>query len=568
MLTLEGGEIIAKTPFSAKDDIKLVKGGRWRPGPKVWAFPASPLIARKLTDVVGRFGVAPEVEDLASTFVTVPDIIERIGDGERVDVSDLLTFPPRSNQVVGALMLREMAGSLLGWGMGSGKTYAMISAICDLIDRARADGVTGCLGKVFIAAPSTVVRGVWPGEFRKHMKDWSRHVELSAMPKGTSTAKRVSDARRKIKSAERTGKLAVVIVSIDSCIYSTVSDFVKEHEWDIGCIDEIHRCATPGAKITRWLDTVLAPRSRKRVGLTGTLFRNHEIDAFCPVRFVEPGLLGRSAAKFRDDFASMNPFGGVTGVKASRRQELLDLIGLVTHTVKTRDVVDLPPINPMNHVVELGKEGREQYDKMARDSVLELSRGVLSADNRMTVALRLHQIASGFLRYESTDGQEIGVEVDTSKRKALTYILEQLPDDEPVVVFTVYRSDVETVRGAAMDADRQCFELSGSVDELEMWQQAEGGQVIAANIRSAGVGIDLTRAAYAVFYSCGYSRADYDQAVSRIDRPGQTRSMTVVHIVAQDTVDEAVIKALGKKGDTIEAAIAYLQSQYGKEGET
>tara|TARA_Y100000310_G_scaffold331890_2_gene406370 strand:+ start:13250 stop:14950 length:1701 start_codon:yes stop_codon:yes gene_type:complete len=559
-LSIEGTKIAAVTPYAAKEKLQAVPGGRWKPSAKRWEYDATPRTARLLVDAVGNYGTTPEVDELAAEWVTVYDIVDRVAEGEVVETSELMRYPPRSNQKVGVLMFRLMAGVGLGWGMGSGKTYGMVSACADLIDARRAEGVEGCLGMVFIAAPSVVVRGVWPGEFEKHLLDWSRHVEISAMPKGTSTAARVKDAERKLRYAERGNKLFVCVVTIDSCIYETIGKFVRKHDWDIGCIDEIHRCATPGAKITRWLDTTLRPRSAKRVGLTGTLFRNNELDAFCPVRFLEPSIFGNSAAKFRAQHATFDRFDRPVGV--ADPDKVRSLVGEVFHFVETRDVVDLPPITHSEHYVQLGKEGRKKYDEMERDSVLELDRGVMTAENKLTLAMRLHQIASGFLRYETLDGDEVGVRVDDAKQEALEYLLESVPPEEPIVVFTVYKSDVSIVREACLNVGRRCYELSGAVDEFADWKSASGGEVIAANLRSAREGIDMTRSCNAIFYSFGYSRADYDQATSRIDRPGQTRPVMVTRIVAERTVDVAVVKALTKKGDTIEAAIAYMKSRY------
>ena len=295
MLTLNGSEIDARTPYAAKDIVKAVPGGRWVPADKVWRFPASPYCSKQLVEALGQWGVSDEVHEIASKWITVNEIIARINDGETVEVSELMRYQPRSNQVVGAMMGRLMQGFILGWGMGAGKTYGTLSCIADEIDRFLATDRQGPIPMFFISAPATVVQGVWPGEVKKHLVGWRDYLEVSALKKGSSTAQRLKDASRRLKWAGRDRKAFLFVCGHEASWRETISNFIKAHEWDIAAIDEIHRVETPGAKITRWVDTVLAPRARRRIGLTGTLFRKDELDAFCPVRFVEPGVFGRSA---------------------------------------------------------------------------------------------------------------------------------------------------------------------------------------------------------------------------------------------------------------------------------
>lgn len=560
MLTLNGTEIDARTPYEAKDTVKAVPGGRWVPADKVWRFPASPYCSRQLVDALGQYGVSDEVHEIASKWITVNDIIARINSGETVEVSELMKFNPRSNQVVGAMMGRLMQGFILGWGMGAGKTYGTLSCIADEIDRFIKGGRQGPIPMFFISAPATVVQGVWPGEVKKHLVGWRDYLEVSALKKGSSTAQRLKDASRRLQWAERDKKAFLFVCGHEASWRETISSFIKAHEWDLAAIDEIHRVETPGAKITRWVDTVLAPRARRRIGLTGTLFRKDELDAFCPVRFVEPGIFGRSAAKFKNEHALIDHFGRPAGPKNAA--VLRDMIGLVTHFVNTRDVVDLPPFTEVTRRIELTKEGRKAYEQMEQHQVLEVSEGTLTASNGLSKLLRLQQITSGYLRVETEDGGERGVEVDDAKRVDLEEFIESMPIDQPLVVFTMFKSDVRYAKAACMNQGRTSYQLDGDADELKLWQDDDEPSVLIANIQSAGVGVDMTRACYGYFFSCGFSHPNYDQACRRLDRPGQTQPVTIYHAIANNTVDEAVAASLEAKGNAIGAAIDYLRGKY------
>ena len=98
---------------------------------------------------------------------------------------------------------------------------------------------------------------------------------------------------------------------------------------------------------------------------------------------------------------------------------------------------------------------------------------------------------------------------------------------------------------------RGSLELSGRCHELEHWQKGVD-PILAIQVQSGGLGIDLSRARYAVFYSLGFSLAEFLQARKRLHRPGQTRTVTYLHLIATGTVDVDVYHALEKRQDVVE----------------
>ena len=123
--------------------------------------------------------------------------------------------------------------------------------------------------------------------------------------------------------------------------------------------------------------------------------------------------------------------------------------------------------------------------------------------------------------------------------------------DEPIVVFCRFHHDLDAVREVCGPETR---ELSGRRNELAAWQAGEG-RVLAVQIQSGSVGVDLTRAAYCVWYSVGWSLGEFDQAKARVHRPGQTRPVTYVRLIAKDTIDERIFAALAARRDVIESLL-------------
>jgi SNF2 family DNA or RNA helicase len=70
---------------------------------------------------------------------------------------------------------------------------------------------------------------------------------------------------------------------------------------------------------------------------------------------------------------------------------------------------------------------------------------------------------------------------------------------------------------------------------------------IVGTPQTGGYGITLTGASTMVYYSNGYDLEKRQQSEARIDRIGQEKPMTYVDIIAEDTIDEKIVKALRDK---------------------
>ena len=129
-----------------------------------------------------------------------------------------------------------------------------------------------------------------------------------------------------------------------------------------------------------------------------------------------------------------------------------------------------------------------------------------------------------------------------------------------MVVFCRFHRDLDAVNRIADEAGRRSLELSGRMDELKRWQAGEV-PVLAVQIDSGGLGIDLTRARYAIYYSLGFSLGSYEQSLARVHRPGQTRPVEYIHLLAEGTVDEKVMAALSNRADVVNSVLQQMKGQ-------
>lgn len=369
--------------------------------------------------------------------------------------------------------------------------------------------------------------------------------------------------------------------------------------------DEIRRSSklTMSGVAARWVQW-----SHRRVALSGTPFPQHPWDIFGLYRALEPGVFGLAWPEFADRFVQMDRAGKFP-VRIAKGK--LAEFSRLAMSLMYRPKVDLrlPGYTDVVREVDLEPAARKLYDdldtRMRTDLAAFLDGGgalgeihddggepdvepvdphrttKLTAKNVLSRLLRLQQLTGGTLRTDpelDATGRLIeGEAARVSRTKAdelaefdgdtiVGGVLDEIgcvpgrkgPDGrpiepEPLIVFCRFKSDLDAVEEIARRAGLRYREVSGRRgdgldDDARMNPTVD---IVGVQIQAGGTGVDLTRARYAVWYSLGYSVSDYDQARARPYRPGQTRPVVFIHLIARDTADQDVYDAIKARKDAV-----------------
>lgn len=456
------------------------------------------------------------------------------------------------HQVRGTNRICDQPASLLHWDMGTGKTRAVVDYL------GRFDP-----GLTLIACPAAVV-DVWPREIAKYQPG------VGATPiKGTAKQKRETLER---VIAER----GIAVINYESTISKRLKPLLLDQYWNLLVLDEIHRIKSARGK-TSLLFAEIGMHARRRVGLTGTPMPHSPLDVFGQFRALDSRIFGRSYTRFRNQYAVMGGYR-VNGrpVQIMGYQNMDDFYGKfhsITDRVKKEDVLhDLPERVHQYRTVDLPASVTRTYRELADELSAEVEAGTINAANAVVKVTRLQQLSSGFAVVGDEPDEQRTVELHGEKRKALAELLtDDIPSNEPVVVFARFARDLDAIHKAAEAAGRRCDELSGRRKDFTAYWQAvpgpwavrddpayDGGllaPVAAVQIQSGGTGIDLTAAHTAVYYSQTYSLGDYDQSLARLHRPGQRHNVTYIHLLANGTIDFDIYDALQRRADVIERVL-------------
>lgn len=434
------------------------------------------------------------------------------------------------------------SATMLAMDMGTGKSKVVVDLAVNW----------GC--KTILILCPVSVRNVWRREFAQHAGE---PVNVIVLEKGT-VATKMERAAEAVRLATLRNEAVAVVVNYESAWRLPFGPFALGTDWDLVVLDESHRCKGHRTQIGKFVDR-LRLQAKRRLCLTGTPMPASPLDVFGQYRFLDPGIFGRYWTRFKRTYARCQNAAIPQMITSYQNlDDLQERFARLAYRVSA-DVLDLPPVSHDVRAVEVSPKARKAYNELANEFITDLEGGYVTASNALVKTLRLRQVVSGFLQLDET---ETLVELDYGKETALLDLLADLPSTEPVVVFAEFRHDLDVIRRVAAHLGRHYGELSGRQHDLT--QQATIPpeiQILGAQYQSGGVGIDLTAARYAVYFSPTYNLANYEQSLARLHRPGQRGHVQYYHLVAENTIDEVVYKALEKKRNVIEEVMAVFKQE-------
>lgn len=117
------------------------------------------------------------------------------------------------------------------------------------------------------------------------------------------------------------------------------------------------------------------------------------------------------------------------------------------------------------------------------------------------------------------------------------------------VIFYSYTSERHAIEQALKNKVRKIWHINGSEHDVPTAETIEDSDVVLAQWQAGAFGLNLQFINYWVSFSPNYSWTISTQARKRIHRQGQTRTTFFYYLVCEDTIDEAVYRALKSKND-------------------
>jgi SNF2 family DNA or RNA helicase len=341
-------------------------------------------------------------------------------------------------------------------------------------------------------------------------------------------------------------------------------------------VDESTRIKNPAAKRTDKVIKLGRPATARRI-LTGTPITKAPTDVFSQFDFLKSGLLGTTSYRaFVAEYAVlldagspalqaiMRRLGGrvkgvpqvvaedVTGRKLWKNlDKLADMIAPHSYRVKKEDCLDLPPKVYQTITFELDTKQRAVYDRLKEDyHYVHTGPEVVEDLSFQAIAARtkLKQVTSGFI---NVYGVPQLIDPKTNPRmRAFKEIVEDI--DGQFIVWAMFEEEINQVLAALEDAGISACSYYGATSSEDRDKaiddfQAGTKQAFVGHAAAAGIGITLTAGRTAIYYSCSFDNELRLQSEDRNHRIGTVSSVLYIDLVAEDSIDEDVIRSLAAK---------------------
>lgn len=286
------------------------------------------------------------------------------------------------------------------------------------------------------------------------------------------------------------------------------------------------------------------------------------LDLYNQCQFLEPKILriGSSFA-FKRRYAHMvrQDFGGrkfwqVTGWH--NIEDLQEKVAPWTFRVLKSECLDLQPKNYTTRGVELTKDQRRMYDeiKLFGHAQITDGGGFVTTDSVIKQIMRLHQINCGFVTEDpmSEEGGRVIRDVPENRTDTLVSVLSE--HDGKAIIWAPFRRSIDKIVARLTEeyGPRSCAQWHGGnkgtrgEEEIRFLNDPECRYMVAT--QAAGMrGNTWVVADLVVYYANNYDLEQRDQSEDRAHRKGQTRRVTYVDLIAENTVDAKMVKNLRAK---------------------
>ena len=429
--------------------------------------------------------------------------------------------------------------------MGTGKTKVLIDNLAMLYDKGKVNGA-------LIIAPKGVVGTWYNNELPTHLP--SHIANVTTLWQSNITKKQ----REKLETLfEVEESLHILIMNVEAFSTTKGMDFANKflscHE-TLMAIDESTTIKTPTAKRTKNI-LKLAKNSKYRRIMTGSPVTKNPLDLYTQCDFLSPWLLDfASYYSFRNRYAQMKTLhmNGrqiqiVNGFK--NLGELSDKLKGFSYRVLKEDCLDLPDKIFIKRQIQLTPDQRKLYEQMKKEAMAILKGKQSTTVNTLTQLMRLQQITCGHFTADDGATQPIA----NNRITELMDVLEEM--EGKAIIWAHYQYDIIAIIQAVVKkyGEKSIVDYYGLTPQeerqpnIKRFQDDPECRFIVGTPSTGGYGITLTAANTVIYYSNGYDLEKRLQSEDRAHRIGQKKSVTYVDLMADDTVDEKIVKALRKK---------------------
>lgn len=391
-----------------------------------------------------------------------------------------------------------------------------------------------------IIAPKRVAETVWLQEAQK----WNLTIaNLFTICKGTKIQrnKAFADHSKPYKIISR----------------ENIKDIPQNITWGVLILDELTSYKNIKSKRT---EAVIQIKAHQYIGLTGTFLANGAIDIFgqlaaCHLNVWQMNFYQWRATYFRDVLQG----SGLAFSKWKPTKELKEILKPVQEyifTLSAADYLNIPPKTEQIISCQLSEQTQKNIKELDAFLCTEINGETIAIHDKQKFA-KLQTLCNGFV-YDTQ-----GNSIRAAKSDKLEYIVELIEElveqGEHILLFYAYRDEALWLFDMLQAKKIRCQSVAAP-NFLKNWNDGRT-DVLFAHPASAGHGLNLQHGGRVIIWSTlTYNYELFAQGNARLARQGQDRNVLIYYCIAENTVEERIIKALQNK-DTEQQKFVNLTKQ-------
>ena len=408
-------------------------------------------------------------------------------------------------------------GGILADDMGLGKTLQAISLISEIqLENKDLFGI--------IIVPTSLLHN-WKEEFYKFSDIKPILVEGTA------------EARREIVKKTEKG----ILITTYQTFRNDVKNY-KNKKFDVAILDEAQNIKNVSSLVKKATNKL---NSSLNFALTGTPIENSIMELWSIFDFISPGYLD-NITKFRRKYRH-----SLNNPDSKKIFNLKNIVSpFILRRTKSEVLTELPEKVENNMIVELSEEQKKlymAYVKKAKQELREFNKEENNNLKVLAILTKLRQICnSPQLFDENYTGEVAKIEL----------LKELMPDilgnNHRMLVFSQFLGTLEEIKKELEKENVKYFYIDGSVKSKERMEISKKfnsgeGQAVLISLKAGGTGLNLVGADVVLHYDPWWNFAVENQASDRAHRIGQKKSVQVIKLITEGTIEEKIIKIQEKK---------------------
>lgn len=408
---------------------------------------------------------------------------------------------------------------------GLGKTVSALTAIADIKPQ-----------RVLIVAPLRVAKTVWHNEALK----WEHLQHLTFSICVGTPAQRLTALKSNAQ---------IHVINID-CLSWLVKDSAVKPKYDIIVFDEFSLLKSHSSQRFK-AAKALCKNIERVVGLTGSPAANSIHDLWSQLFLLDNGeRLFKTISAFRAQWFDVGYNQYTFKPKPAAMNEITAKIDDICLSMKADDYLDMPAIVHNEILVEMSLPAQEVYKEIRKELIVEVDKETIAVANAAVLVGKCIQIANGFLYDENKNT----LVLHQAKGDALESIISET--NASILLFYTFKADLQTIKQRFPQVQTL---QDNSEQKVIDWNDGKI-PLLACHPASAGHGLNLQQGGNViVWYGLTHSLELFEQANARIHRQGQTKTVFIHYILAENTIDSAVLAALRNKEKVQDAVFNSLK---------